>query len=161
MLELNKVFLVGNMTRDPEVRMTNTGKQVARLGLAVNRRGWGGGQDETLFIDVTVWEKQAEFAKNYLHKGSAIFVEGRLKMDTWQDKETGANRSRIEVVAERVTFAAPRSDGEGGGGGGGGQRGGYSRGGEQGGGDYDAAPRREQRPPSQPAPSETEDDLPF
>ena len=157
MLELNKILLIGNLTHDPETRMTNTGKTVGKLRLASNRRGWGAGaQDEVLYVDVTVWEKQAEFAKNYLHKGSAIFVEGRLKMDTWQDKETGANRSKLEIVAERIAFASSKGDGEGGGGGG--QRGGYTR--EQGGGDFnDAPPRREQ--PSAPAPTETEDDLPF
>ena len=99
MIELNKVFLVGNLTADPEFRMTSSGKGVARLRMAVNRRGWGGGQDETLFIDVTVWEKTAEFAKNYLHKGSAIFVEGRLKQ--FRVRYVGGHLAKpIHVIGE-------------------------------------------------------------
>lgn len=109
MFELNKVFLAGNLTRDPEIKYLPSGTAVADLGLAVNRRWFdrnaGEKREETLFVDVTVWDKSAEFCKNYLHKGSAIIVEGRLKMDTWQDKQSGQNRSKIAVVAERVQFA--------------------------------------------------------
>jgi single-strand DNA-binding protein len=109
MLELNKVMLVGNLTRDPEIKYLPSGTAVADLGLAVNRRWFdrnaGEKKEETLFVDVTVWDKSAEFCKNYLHKGSAIIVEGRLKQDTWQDKQTGTNRSKLTVVAERIQFA--------------------------------------------------------
>ena len=154
-MELNKVFLVGNLTFDPEFRMTGTGKAVAKLRMAVNRRGWGSQQEETLFIDVTVWEKSAEFAKNYLRKGTAVFVEGRLKMDNWQDKDTGANRSKIEVVAERVQFATPRDSENRGQGGGEPGGGGYSKG--DGGGREDAPAHGI----ASPAPAHTEDDLPF
>lgn len=109
MFELNKVFLAGNLTRDPEIKYLPSGTAVADLGLAVNRRWFdrnaGEKKEETLFVDVTVWDKSAEFCKNYLHKGSAIIVEGRLKQDTWQDKQSGTNRSKITVVAERIQFA--------------------------------------------------------
>ena len=109
MFELNKVFLAGNLTRDPDLKYLTSGTAVADLGLAVNRRWFdrnaGEKREETLFVDITVWDKSAEFCKNYLHKGSAIIVEGRLKMDSWQDKQTGANRNKIMVVAERIQFA--------------------------------------------------------
>jgi single-strand DNA-binding protein len=114
MLELNKVMLVGRLTRDPEYRSTATGKSVAKLGLAVNRRSYnresGNQQDEAVFLDVDVWERSAEFCKNYLRKGSGVYVEGRLKQDNWQDKETGANRSKLVVVAERIQFAESRAE---------------------------------------------------
>lgn len=119
MLELNKVLLVGNLTRDPEYRATTTGRAVAKLGLAVSRRmgvnrETGESNEETLFIDVTAWERTAEFCKNYLSKGRRIFVEGRLRQETWQDKETGANRSKILVVADRIQFADAKPVGGGG-----------------------------------------------
>jgi single-strand DNA-binding protein len=112
-LELNKVLVVGNLTHDVETRMTNTGKKAAKLRLAINRRGYGGGQDEVTYIDATVWDKQADFADNYLKKGSSVYVEGRLKMDSWDDKATGAKRTKIEIVADRVAFADSKPAGEG------------------------------------------------
>lgn len=111
MLEINRVLLTARLTRDPEVRSTSSGKRVAKLELASNRKGWGGNQDEVMFIVATVWEKQAEFAANYLRKGSGVYVEGRLKMDEWQDKESGKKRTRIEIVAERLAFAESKQDG--------------------------------------------------
>jgi single-strand DNA-binding protein len=114
MLELNKIMLVGRLTRDPEYRATSTGRAVARLSLAVNRRSYnkesGNQQEEVMFIEVDAWERTAEFCKNYLHKASGVYVEGRLKQDNWQDKETGANRSKLMVVAERIQFAETKAE---------------------------------------------------
>jgi single-strand DNA-binding protein len=160
-MELNKVMLIGNLTRDPEIRATSSGLSVAKLGLAVNRRmppnrETGERRDETLFVDVSVWDKQAEFCRNYLHKGSRVFIEGRLKMDQWQDKDTGQNRSRIEVVADRIQFAESKAEAD--------QRtahGGESSGESQG---YQPAPARRMAAPA-PEPdggaNDTADDLPF
>ncbi len=107
MANLNKVFLMGNVTRDPELRYIQSGTAVLTLGLAVNRRtktAEGTWKDEAAFIDVTVWGKQAENCAEYLAKGRPVFVEGRLHMDQWQDKKTGEKRSRLTVTAENVQF---------------------------------------------------------
>ncbi len=106
MANLNKVFLIGNLTRDPELRYTPGGSAVTTLRLAVNRRfttRQGENRDETLFIDVTVWAKQAESCCQYLSKGRPVFVEGRLRQETWTTNE-GQNRSRIVAVGERIQF---------------------------------------------------------
>ena len=107
MADLNKVFLMGRLTFDPELRRTPSGTAVAELRLATNRT-WqgrdGDRKEETLFIDVTVWDRQAETCCQYLKKGSGIHVEGSLKMDTWDDKTTGEKRQKIKVQAERVQF---------------------------------------------------------
>jgi single-strand DNA-binding protein len=111
--DFNKVMLMGNLTRDPEVRYTPSGMAVADLGLAVNRTFKGSdGQmkDETCFVRVTVWARQAENCGQYLHKGSPVFVEGRLKYDEWE--KDGQKQSRLSVVGERVQFlGAPRGAG--------------------------------------------------
>jgi len=115
MANLNKVMLIGNLTRDPEIRHTPKGSAVADLGVAVNRRtqdGNGGWKDETTFVDVTVWGSAAENAHKYLSKGRGVFIEGRLQMDTWDDKATGQKRSKLKVVAENLQFLP---DGKGGG----------------------------------------------
>jgi single-strand DNA-binding protein len=114
-MELNKVFLIGNLTQDPESRHLQSGAQVCKLRLACNRRT-GGGQggerkDEVLYIDVEAWQRTAELCAQYLRKGSNILVEGRLKLDQYQT-QTGENRSKIFVVADRVQFG-PRNDGSG------------------------------------------------
>ncbi len=114
MTTLNKVFLMGRLTRDPELRYTPQGTAVSDLGLAVNReftaQGGGERRKETLFIDVTVWRKQAELCCQYLRKGSPIFIEGRLSMDTWQGQD-GQKRTRYRVVAENFQFiGGGRSD---------------------------------------------------
>ncbi|MDE0835977.1 MAG: single-stranded DNA-binding protein [Akkermansiaceae bacterium] len=117
MASLNKVMLLGNLTRDPELRHTPKGSAVTDLGLALNRRvqdGNGGWKEEVTFVDVTVWGNSAENAHKYLSKGRGVFVEGRLQMDTWDDKETGKKRSKLKVVADNLQFL---SDGKGGGGG--------------------------------------------
>ena len=116
-MEFNKVFLAGNLTRDPELRMAGS-SAVVTLGIASNRTfrrsGSQESEKETTFVDVDVWGRQAETCNQYLTKGSGVLIEGRLKLDQWQDKE-GNNRNKLKVVADRVNFF-PRS-GSGGGGG--------------------------------------------
>ena len=107
MANLNKVLLIGNLTRDPELRYTPQGSAICDLGLAINRQyttNDGVKKEEVCFIDITAWGRQAETCNRFVKKGSQIFVEGRLKLDSWQDKETGKNRSKINVVAERIQF---------------------------------------------------------
>ena len=107
MASLNKVFLMGNVTRDPEIRYTPGGAALCALGLAVNRKyttSKGEERDETCFVDIDVWGKQAESCHNYVKKGAPVFVEGRLRYDQWDDRETGRKRSRLLVTAERVQF---------------------------------------------------------
>lgn len=119
MASLNKVMIMGNLTRDPELRYTPKGTAVADVGLAVNRRvpdGSGNWTDETTFIDVTLWGRQAELAQQYLTKGRGCFIEGRLQLDTWEDRESGKKRSKLKVVGENLQFLP---DGRGGSGGGG------------------------------------------
>jgi single-strand DNA-binding protein len=118
MADLNRVFLMGRLTFDPELRYTPSGSAVTDLRMATSR-SWTGKEgdrkEETLYIDVTVWDRQAETCCQYLKKGSGIHVEGSLKMDTWDDKTTGEKRSKIKVQAERVQFLDRRSDAGGGG----------------------------------------------
>ncbi len=117
MPDLNKVFLIGNLTRDPELRYVQSGTAVLDLGLAINYRtksGDGTWRDETTFVDVTVWRKQAENCAEYLSKGRPVFVEGVLRMDQWQDKKTGENRSKLKVTAQRVQFLGGRPSAGGG-----------------------------------------------
>lgn len=109
MANLNKVFLIGNLTRDPELRYTPGGTAVANLGLAVNRRfkdSTGQLKEEVCFLTVTVWDKQAETCCQYLRKGSPIFVEGVLQSRTWETTD-GQKRSALDVRAERVQFLGP------------------------------------------------------
>ncbi len=105
MANFNKVMLMGNLTRDPEVRYTPKGTAVAKIGLAINR-AWttdtGEKREEVTFVDVDLWSRQAEIAQQYLHKGSPLFVEGRLQLDTWDDKQSGQKKSKLKVVAERI-----------------------------------------------------------
>ena len=111
MADLNKVFLMGRLTFDPELRRTTGGTAVTELRMATSR-SWAGRdgerREETLFIDVTVWDRQAENCCQYLRKGSGIHVEGALKMDSWDDKNTGEKRSKIRVTADRVQFLDSR-----------------------------------------------------
>jgi single-strand DNA-binding protein len=111
MADLNKVFLMGRLTFDPELRRIPSGTAVAELRLATSR-SWSGRdgerREETLYIDVTVWDRQAETCCQYLKKGSPVHVEGYLKMETWDDKTTGEKRSKIRVQAERVQFLESR-----------------------------------------------------
>ena len=107
MASYNKVLLMGNLTRDPEVRYTPKGTAIANIGLAVNRR-WttesGEQKEEVTFIDIEVWGRQAETVGQYLSKGKPIFVEGRLKLDSWEDKESGQKKSKMKVVCEHFQF---------------------------------------------------------
>ena len=129
MASFNKVMLLGNLTRDPEVKYTPKGSAVADIGLAVNRTyttDGGEKREETTFVDVTMWGRQAEIAGEYLKKGRPLFVEGRLQLDTWDDKQTGQKRSKLRVVCENFQMLGSRDGGEGGGGGGGRSSGGKS-----------------------------------
>ena len=105
MASFNKVILMGNLTRDPELRYTPNGAAVCELGLAMSRKFNVNGQDrdEVCFVDIVVWNKQAENCGKYLQKGRPVLVEGRLQLDTWQNKE-GQNRSKLRVVGESVQF---------------------------------------------------------
>lgn len=119
MASFNKVILLGNLTRDPELRYTPKGQAVARLGLAVNRTyktDTGETKEEVTFIDIDAWGKQAELIGQYLRKGSPIFVEGRLRLDQWDDKNTGQKNSKLKVVMEGFQFVGGPRSGEGGGG---------------------------------------------
>jgi len=166
MASFNRVILLGNLTRDVEVRYLQSGTAVADVGLAVNdrRKGQNGEWiEETTFVDVTLWGRTAEVAGEYLSKGSPLLVEGRLKYDTWE--KDGQKRSKLSVVCERMQMVGAK----GGGGGGGGGSGGGGRGQNQNyddAGDYgDApgpAPRGSQRSnqPAAPAPP-APDEIPF
>ena len=117
MANLNRVLLIGNLTRDPEVRYTPKGTAVADIGIAVNRvySGEDGEKkEEVTFFDVTLWARQAEVAQEYLKKGRQVFIEGRLQLDTWDDKQTGQKRSRLRVVAENMQMLGSRGDSEAG-----------------------------------------------
>lgn len=107
MANLNKVMIIGNLTRDPEVRYTPKGTAVADLGIAVNRQ-WtneaGEKQEEVTFIGVTLWGRQAELAQQYLAKGRSVYIEGRLTQESWDDKETGKKQTKTKVVGEHMQF---------------------------------------------------------
>lgn len=174
MASFNKVILVGNVTRDPEVRFTPGGTAVTDVGLAVNRfwmdKSTNERKEETTFIDVTLWGRTAEVAGEYLAKGRPCLIEGRLQLDQWDDKETGQKRSKLKVVGDTLQLLGGRdSGGTGGGGGGAGT----------GGGRGNSAPpqQQQQRPaptqqqPKGPSPDEafyndapsapTDDEVPF
>ena len=155
MASFNKVILVGNLTRDPQVKYTTGGTAVTEIGLAVSRQWFdkqsNSRKEETTFVDVTLWGRTAEVAGEYLAKGRPVLIEGRLQLDTWDDRESGQKRSKLRVVGENMTMLGSRGDGGGGGGGGGGGRGfsGGSRGdtgpmsqepSDFGGGGFDDAP---------------------
>lgn len=114
MSSINHVVLMGNLTRAPELRWTPSGTAVCQVGLGLNRRyrdGAGELQEERSFVEVVVWGKQAEAVAAHMTKGRAVFVEGRLRQEAWEDK-AGEKRSRLTVVAQRVTFL-PRNGGNG------------------------------------------------
>lgn len=120
MANLNKVLLMGNLTRDPQVRYTPGGAAVAEIGLAVNRTWFdkqaNARREEVTFVDVTLWGREAEVAGEYLAKGRPVFIEGRLQLDTWDDKQTGQKRSKMRVVCEHMQMLGSRGEGGGGGG---------------------------------------------
>ena len=116
---LNKVMLMGNLTRDVEVKHLSGDNAVGNFGMAVNRKFKGRDGDmreEVTFIDCEAWGRTAEVMGQYLAKGRPVFIEGRLKLDTWQDKNDGSNRSKLKVVVESFQFVDSRNDGGGGGG---------------------------------------------
>ena len=158
MAHLNKVFLIGNLTRDPELRVTPKGTAVCQFGLAVNRQykdESGATRDETAFIDIEAWGKQGELCSKYLQKGSLAFIEGRLRFDSWEDKTSGQKRNKLKVVLENVQFL---TRGGGGGGGGGGGETAAAEGGDT------AAAERPPRAAAKPAPEAkpaADDDVPF
>ena len=120
MASLNKVMLIGNLTREPEVRYTPKGSAVCDLGIAVNRTyvtDSGEKMQETTYVDIVVWSRLAEIAAQYLHKGSPVFIEGRLQMDTWEDKATTQKRTKLRVVADNLQFLGRREGGDEGAGG--------------------------------------------
>src|SRR6266481_5070533 len=116
MANLNKVYLMGNLTRDPEIRYTPKGTAVADAGIAINRiyKGEDGEKKEDVtFVDITFWGRQAEIAQEYLRKGRPVFIEGRLQLDTWDDRQTGQKRSRLRVIAENLQMLGSRDRAEG------------------------------------------------
>jgi single-strand DNA-binding protein len=151
---LNKVMLIGNVTRDPEIRYTPKGTALVELGLAINRRYTaenGERREETTFVDVTLWGKTGELAEQYLKKGSPVYIGGRLQLDTWDDKKTGEKRSKLRVVGEEMQFLGSSRDGGEGRSSGGGE-------GDEGQPEYRPArsesqsrPAPSQRPPSRPS----------
>ena len=149
MASFNKVILLGNLTRDPEVRYTPKGTAVTELGMAVNRvytAENGEKREETTFVDVTLWGRTAEIAGEYLKKGRPVLIEGRLQLDTWDDKQSGQKRSKLKVVGDGLQLLGGRP-----GGGGGGDEEGGSR-----------SSSRPAPPPKAAAPSEPDDDeIPF
>ena len=160
MANVNKVMLLGNITRDLEVRYTPKGTAVCDLGMAVNRvRTGDNGEkiEEVTFVDVTLWGRQAELAGQYLAKGRSVFIEGRLQLDQWDDKQTGQKRQRLRVVGENMQFI--------GGQGGGGSQGGGGNAPQQ---QESGPPQQEQAPPpsnqggaAAPDSFDNDDDIPF
>jgi len=159
MASFNKVILVGNLTRDPEVRYTPKGSAVCDLGLAVNRQySLEGGEkrEEVTFVDVVLWARLAEIAGEYLKKGRPVLIEGRLQLDSWDDKQSGQKRSKLRVVGETMQLLGGRPGG-----------GGDVEPDESGGGasSYNSGPRKSSSTPpprSAPRPAEPDDDdIPF
>lgn len=179
MPNLNKVQLMGNITRDPEVRYTPKGTAVTDISLAINRSfnsDDGERREETTFVDITFWGRQAEVIGEYMKKGRPLYVEGRLQLDSWEDKTSGQQRSRLKVVGENFQFLGGRDDAGGGGGGGGGQsrsaaQAPYSGGGGGGSNEEyhdsrsdsapEATPRQQSAPPQHSGPIDDDDDIPF
>ena len=160
MANLNKVMLIGNLTRDPELRHTPKGTAVSEISMAINRvwnNEQGQKQEETTFVEVTLWGRQAELAQQYLTKGRPVYIEGRLQLDSWDDKETGKKRSKLRVIGENMQFL---SSGAGAGANSGG--GGYSERPQQ----ASSAPQQRSGPPqgASAAPADDyqeDDDIPF
>lgn len=153
MANFNKVYLIGNLTRDPEVRVTPKGTAICQFGLAVNRQfkdESGALRDETTFVDIEAWGKQGETIGKYCTKGRPLFVEGRLKFDQWEDKTSGQKRSKLKVVLEGFQFLGGRGEG----------------GAAPAGGDEGETPERHSPPPrsaSRPAAAQEspDEDVPF
>ena len=163
MPSLNKVLLMGNLTRDPELRVTPKGTPICQFSLAINRQfkmESGESREEVIFVDIEAWGKQGETIAKYMTKGRPLYVEGRLRLDQWEDKNTKEKRSRMKVVLEQFQFLG---DSRGGGAGGSGGAGGMEPGIDQ-----TASPERHSPPPrpstggSKPPPQENlDEDVPF
>lgn len=114
-MNLNQVMLAGNLTRDPELRYIASNTAVCGFGIAINRK-WkdasGQAKEETTFVDCEAWAKTAEVINQYMKKGSSIFVMGRLRLEQWDDKESGAKRSKMKVVVESFQFTGGKQDGQ-------------------------------------------------
>jgi single-strand DNA-binding protein len=185
MASYNKVLLMGNLTRDPQLKYLPSQTAVAEFGLACNRKfktAQGEEREEVTFVDVAAFGKTGELINQYFTKGKPIFIEGRLKYDQWEDKQGGGKRSKLTVVVDNFQFIGGRDGGGGGGGaGGGGGGGGHTQSYEsEGGGEDQRPPPRQaparpaaQRPPARPAPAAPaeppfgeeqqfkDDDIPF
>ena len=182
MASFNKVLLMGNLTRDPQMKYLPSQTAVCEFGLASNRKyksGDGQDREDVLFVDCTAFGRTGEVINQYCQKGKPIFIEGRLRYESWEDKQGGGKRNKITVVVDNFQFIGGRDDAPSGGGGGGG----YSRSGGGGGDDYDGGggeerpqrtarrsappPRREQpakEPAAEPFSDEEQfgdDDIPF
>jgi single-strand DNA-binding protein len=112
-MNLNKLFLAGRLTRDPEIKNTPSGLAIARLSIATNRRTKKGEEwvDEGTFVDCTAFGKTAEAIHRYLGKGRPIYIEGRLRLEQWQDKQSGQNRRKLSVIVESFQFVGPKDQG--------------------------------------------------
>ncbi len=156
MPNLNKVMLMGNLTRDPEIKYTPKGTAIAEFGLAVNRNYTtesGEKREEVTFLDIEAFGRVAEIIGEYCKKGRPLFVEGRLKLDQWDDKQTGQKRSKIRIVADNIQLLGSREGGAGGGGASSGES-------------HSAPPQRRApvappRPPADPDLDAQPDDIPF
>lgn len=150
MASFNKVILLGNLTRDPEIRYTPKGSAVCDLGLAVNRvysTESGEKREEVTFVDVVLWARLAEIAGEYLKKGRPVLIEGRLQLDSWDDKQSGQKRSKLRVVGETMQLLGGRPAGTG-------------SGGEE--GEQSRPTSKPAAPPKSPAAAEPDDDeIPF
>src|SRR6476469_6646312 len=153
MASFNKVILLGNLTRDPEVRYTPKGSAVCDLGLAVNRNYSlenGEKREEVTFVDVVLWARLAEIAGEYLKKGRPVLIEGRLQLDSWDDKQSGQKRSKLRVIGETMQLLGSR------------QSGGDAEEGMGGGGERSTGRPRSSAPPPKSAPAGADDDeIPF
>lgn len=166
MANLNKVMLIGRLTRDPEVRMFSNGGKVANFGFAVNNRRknqqTGQWEDEPVFLDCEAFNaigretgKTADLVEQYLHKGNQAFIEGHLKLDQWTDKTTGDKRSKIKIVVDVVQFLEPRKDGQGG------SAPSRQQDAPAPSSDYDSGPSDSGEPMSPPPPGPADKDIPF
>ena len=148
MASFNKVILLGNLTRDPEIRYTPKGSAVCDLGIAVNRQYTlenGERREEVTYVDVVLWARLAEIAAEYLKKGRPVFIEGRLQLDTWDDKQSGQKRSKLRVIGETMQMlGSPRAPA-----------------GSSDAGDDDRPARATTPPPKAAAAAPDDDEIPF
>lgn len=162
MASFNKVILMGNLTRDPQLKYLPNNTAVCEIGLAVNHR-WrdneGNQREEVCFVDLTAFGRRGETLNQYMSKGRPILIEGRLKLDTWTAQD-GTKRSKHSVVIDNFQFVGSREGGSGGGGGGGGyDQGGYSQ--QRPAPAPSQAPRQQEPPPDYDQPAPGGDDIPF